>query len=93
MKRAAFSLIASLAWHDRGAEDAAFAALLPVIEAGATDERNYVKKAVSWALRHIGKRNAALRAAALKVAERLRHSGNRAARWVGADAARELDHV
>ena len=93
VKRAAFSLIASLAWHDKRAEDSAFVALLPVIEAAATDERNYVKKAVSWALRHIGKRNMALRGQALDMAERLRASSSRAARWVGADAARELERA
>lgn len=57
VKRAAFSLIACLAWHDKKAEDARFIELLPLIAGAATDERNFVKKAVNWALRHIGKRN------------------------------------
>jgi 3-methyladenine DNA glycosylase AlkD len=90
VKRAAFALIACLAWHDREAEDVRFLELLPVIEAGAEDERNYVKKAVSWALRHIGKRNAKLNAPAIALADRLRQSDAKPARWIGSDAYREL---
>ncbi len=90
VKRAAFALLACLAWHDKEASDEAFTAFLPLIEAAATDERNYVKKAVSWALRHIGKRNAKLNASALAVAAKLKESDSRSARWVGADALREL---
>jgi DNA alkylation repair enzyme len=62
-----------------------------VIEQGADDGRNYVKKAVNWALRQIGKRNAALHEPALHAAMQLRARPSRAARWIGADAWRELD--
>ena len=89
-RRAAFALLASLAVHDRRAPDETFASRLPLIERAATDERNFVKKAVNWALRQIGKRNHALNAAAIAVAERLAASGSPAARWVGKDAVREL---
>ena len=90
VKRAAFALIACIAWHDRGAPDEEFLAWLPVIVRGATDERNFVKKAVSWALRHIGKRNLRLNAAALRTAKALRRLDSKSARWIGADAIREL---
>lgn len=90
VRRAAFALLASLAVHDKQAGDAAFLARLPLIEQAADDERNFVKKAVNWSLRQIGKRNAALRAPALALAQRLRASPSRAARWIGSDAAREL---
>ncbi|MEZ4222975.1 MAG: DNA alkylation repair protein [Polyangiaceae bacterium] len=70
-KRAGFSLMAGLASHDERADDASFIALLPLIEQGAFDERNFVKKAVNWALRGIGKRNAKLNAAAIRSAERI----------------------
>ena len=90
VKRAGFALIASLAAHAKAEPDERFAALLPVVEAAATDGRNFVKKAVSWALRQIGKRNAALHPEAVAVAERLAGSPSTAARWVGRDALREL---
>ena len=90
VKRAAFALIACLAWHDKGAGDAFFIDLLPVIQAGADDGRNYVKKAVSWALRHIGKRNQSLNVQAIQAAEEIAQQGSRAARWVAADVLREL---
>lgn len=93
VRRAAFSLIASLSVHDKAAPDAAFLALLPLIERAAFDERNFVKKAVNWALRQIGKRNAVLNTAAMATARRLRESDSRAARWVAADALRELEGV
>ena len=91
VKRAAFALIAALAWHDKQADDAAFCALLPVIVAGAADERNYVKKAVSWALRHIGKRNAALYAAALATAQELAALNARSARWIARETVKDLN--
>ena len=69
----------------------ASSALLPVIVQGATDERNYVKKGVSWALRHIGKRNAALHAAALETAAHLQDMDSKSARWIGNDAERDLN--
>lgn len=90
-KRAAYALIACLAWHDKQAADARFVALLPLIVQGAADERNYVKKAVSWALRHIGKRNAALHEAALETAAELREMDSKPARWIGNDAVRDLN--
>ena len=90
VKRAAFALIACLAWHDKAADDEVFIELIPVIKAGATDGRNYVKKAVSWALRNIGKRNLALNEAAIRVAEELREADSRAARWVASDVIRDV---
>jgi 3-methyladenine DNA glycosylase AlkD len=90
VRRAAFSLLASLAVHDKAAADPVFLARLPLIDQAADDDRNFVKKAVNWALRQIGKRNAALRAPCLALACRLKASGSRAARWIGSDAAREL---
>jgi 3-methyladenine DNA glycosylase AlkD len=89
-KRAAFVLMACLAAHDKTATDAAFMKLLPVIERGAADDRNFVKKGVSWALRHIGHRNARLHAAAVKMATQLAASDDRTHRWVGKDALKDL---
>lgn len=90
VKRAGFVLMAVLAVHDKRADDARFLAFLPMIRKGADDERNFVKKAVNWALRQIGKRNRALRKKALVVAEELATSPKAATRWVGRDALREL---
>jgi 3-methyladenine DNA glycosylase AlkD len=90
VRRAAFALLASLAVHDKQADDEAFLARLPLVEQAADDERNFVKKAVNWALRQVGKRNAALRGPALALARGLRASSSRAARWIGSDAEREL---
>ena len=89
-KRAGFVLMACLAAHDKAASDGRFLAFLPLIEKGAADDRNFVKKGVSWALRHLGHRNAALHAAALKTAERLARSDDASKRWVGKDALRDL---
>lgn len=89
-KRAGFVLMACLAAHDKAAGDAAFLKFLPMIEKGAKDERNFVKKGVSWALRHIGHRNARLHAAAVKTAARLAASEDATQRWVGRDALRDL---
>ena len=89
-KRAAFALMASAAVHRKDLPDAAFASLLPVIRAQAIDERNYVKKAVSWALRQIGKRSPGLNSQAVRTAERIERIDSRAARWVARDALREL---
>jgi 3-methyladenine DNA glycosylase AlkD len=91
VKRAAFSLIACLAWHDKKASDKKFIELLPVIIRGATDERNFVKKAVNWALRNIGKRNLNLNEAALNTAKAIERLDSRAARWVASDTLRELN--
>lgn len=90
VRRAGFVLMAQLAVHDKQAADAPFKVFLTTVERGAGDERNFVKKAVNWALRQIGKRDLALNAAAVEVAGRLRESGSRAARWVASDALREL---
>jgi 3-methyladenine DNA glycosylase AlkD len=90
VKRGAFALMASLALHDKAAPDARFRPFLPLIEKGARDERNFVKKAVSWALRGIGKRNPALHAASVAVARRLAQSEEPSRRWVGKDALREF---
>ena len=90
VKRGAFALMACLALHDKAASDEQFLALLPLIEEGAQDERNFVKKGVNWALRSIGRRNAALNVSAVDVAERLARSEDAAPRWVGKDALREL---
>ena len=89
-KRAAFALMASAAVHRKDLPDAAFASLLPVIRAQAIDERNYVKKAVSWALRQIGKRSSGLNRRAISTAEQIERIDSRAARWVARDALREL---
>ena len=90
VKRAGFALMACLAWHDKTAPDSGFIGFFPFIRSGAADERNFVKKSVSWALRNIGKRNPRLRRAALAEARALRKAESPAARWVGADAEREL---
>lgn len=90
VRRAGFALLASLAGHDKKASDAPFLACLPLAERGAADGRNFVKKAVSWALRRIGTRNAALHAAATDLARRLAESHDAPARWVGKDVLRDL---
>ena len=90
VKRAAYALMASLALHDKAAPDKNFLAFLPLIEKGANDERNFVKKGVNWALRAIGRRNLALNKAALATARRLALSEEASCRWVGKDAQGEL---
>ncbi len=89
-KRAGFALMACLAWHDKDAADAQFVKFLPHIARAATDERNFVKKAVNWALRQIGKRNRALNRAAIRAARQIAQKDARAARWVAQDALKEL---
>lgn len=90
VKRAGFALMAGLAWHDKSAPDSLFLEFLPIIAREAIDRRNYVKKAVNWALRQIGKRNAALRQAAVAAAGEIQQIDSPAARWIAADALREL---
>lgn len=90
VKRAGFVLMARLAHKDKKTSDADLLACLPIIEREAADERNYVRKAVNWALRDIGKRNPALNAAAIETADRLIAQDNKTARWNGHDARREL---
>ena len=91
VKRTAFSLTACLAWHDKKASDEKFIELLPVIIRAATDERNFVKKAANWALRNIGKRNLNLNRAAINAAKEIQRLDSKAARWIAADAIRELE--
>lgn len=90
IKRAGFALMAYLACHDKKAADSRFRGLLPLIDRQAYDERNFVRKAVNWALRNIGKRNLRLNREAIRAAERIRRQGSRSARWIAADALREL---
>lgn len=90
VKRAGFVLMARLAHRDMKSSDGDLLACLPIIEREAADERNYVKKAVNWALRDIGKRNLALNAAAIATTDRLIVQDNKPARWNGRDARREL---
>jgi 3-methyladenine DNA glycosylase AlkD len=90
VKRGAFALLASLALHDKTADTALFLDSLPLIERAADDERNFVKKGVSWALRAVGRRNPELNAASVTLARRLASSPHAAQRWVGKDALREL---
>jgi 3-methyladenine DNA glycosylase AlkD len=89
-KRAAFALLASLGVHDKRASDESFAKCLPLIERAAADERNFVKKGVSWALRVIGRRSRDLNRTAIALSERLCASEQSSARWVGRDALKEL---
>ncbi len=90
VRRAAFALLATLAVHDKRATDQNFISSLALLEATAHDDRNFVKKAVNWALRNIGKRNPALRVAAIESARRIQQQGSRSSRWIAADALREL---
>jgi 3-methyladenine DNA glycosylase AlkD len=93
VKRAGFVLMAEYAVHNKKAEDKVFLAFLPLIEKEAYDDRNFVKKAVNWALRQIGKRNARLREAAIFTAERILLQDSNAARWIARDALRELKKI
>ena len=90
VKRAGFVLMAELAVHDKQAKDKLFLDFLPLIIAGASDKRNFVKKAVNWALRQIGKRNLKLNRAAVSAALKIQKNQSGAARWVASDALREL---
>jgi 3-methyladenine DNA glycosylase AlkD len=90
VKRGAFALLACLALHDKEAVDDRFIAALPLIERAADDDRNFVKKGVSWALRLIGRRNRALNAEAVALSRRLASSSAPSARWIGNGAVKEL---
>ncbi|MBM3145741.1 MAG: DNA alkylation repair protein [Chloroflexi bacterium] len=92
VKRTAFALIACLAWHDKKADDEVFIRFFPLIQREATDARNFVKKAVNWALRNIGKRNLNLNQAALACAREIQQMDDKTARWIAADAIRELSN-
>jgi 3-methyladenine DNA glycosylase AlkD len=90
VKRSGFSLMARLAVRDKKADDELFESFLPIIKREAVDERNYVKKAVNWALRQIGKRNIRLNKLAVKTAKDIQKMDSKSARWIAADAFREL---
>lgn len=90
VKRSGFVLMAAKSVHDKEAGDNEFEGYFPIMKRESTDERNFVKKAVNWALRQIGKRNLALNKKAIKVAKDLETSGSKAARWIAKDALREL---
>ena len=93
VKRAAFALLASVALHDKTAPDEPFVKSLKLIERAATDERNFVKKGVSWALRLVGRRSPALFEASIELSQRLAESEDRPARWIGKDALKDLSRV
>ncbi len=90
VRRAGFVIIAALAVHDKKAPDSRFVQFFPLFLEHANDDRNFVRKAVNWALREIGKRNARLNKRAVLLAERIRKQGSKSARWIAADALREL---
>lgn len=89
-KRAGFSLMACLAWHDKVSPDIKFIKFFPYIKRGAIDERNFVIKSVNWALRQIGKRNKNLNKKAIKVAGEIEKLENKSAKWVARGVLREL---
>jgi 3-methyladenine DNA glycosylase AlkD len=90
VKRAAFSMMAALAVHDKKAPDGKFLAFFTAIRRESTDERNFVRKAVNWALRQIGKSRPGLRGRAVELAREIRAIDSKSARWIAADALREL---
>ncbi len=90
VKRAGYAMMAVLAVHDKSAPDVKFERFMPVIVKGSADERNFVKKAVNWALRQIGKRNNSLKAVAIRTANDILSSNSKAGRWIASDAIREL---
>jgi len=90
VKRAGFVLMARLAVSDKKADNKRFEKFLPVIKRETTDDRNYVKKAVNWALRQIGKRNLNLNGKAIKIAKEIQKMDSKTAKWIASDAIREL---
>jgi 3-methyladenine DNA glycosylase AlkD len=90
VKRAGFVMMAVMAVHSKEADDSLFEKFLPVITTGTTDNRNFVSKAVNWALRQIGKRNLHLNSRALETAQRIQQIDAKNARWIASDAIREL---
>ena len=90
VKRGAFSLIAGLAVHDKKASDKKFERFFPLIKKHSIDDRNYVKKAVNWALRNIGKRNLGLNKQMIKLSEEILKIDSKSAKWIARDALREL---
>ncbi len=93
VKRTGFALMAALAFHDKSADDKKFMKFFPAIKREATDERNFVRKAVNWALRQIGKRNKNLCREAIKLAREIQkeNPNNKTAKWIAGDAIRELE--
>ena len=91
VKRAGFALMAVLAWHDKTADDVAFEPFFARMQTGARDERNFVKKAVNWALRQIAKQRPGLADRCIQLARELAESESSSARWVGKDALREFE--
>jgi len=89
VRRAGFSLMACLAWHDKKAKDKDFLKLFPVIKKYSTDDRNFVRKAVNWALRQIGKRNKNLNKKAIALAKEIQEIDSKTAKWIAGDAIRE----
>ena len=90
IKRAGLVLPAWLAVHDKKTDDTKIEQFLPILESKANDERNFIKKAVNWSLRQIGKRNLHLNNLAIETAEKIKAQGTKSARWIAADALREL---
>jgi 3-methyladenine DNA glycosylase AlkD len=90
VKRAGFVLMATLSVHDKKGEDKKFLKFLPLIKGEARDERNFVKKAVNWALRQIGKRNRHLNQMAIETAKEIQGIDSKPAKWIASDAIREL---
>lgn len=90
VKRAAFALIACLAWNDKKADNTALLEFLPIIKRESNDDRNFVKKSVNWALRQIGKRNLALNEVAIATSREIAAMPSKSARWIANDALREL---
>lgn len=91
VKRAAFSLLACIAWHDKKTNDNQFIRYFPIIKRNIDDDRNYVKKAVSWSLRHMGKRNINLRKAVLDFANEIKEFDSKNARWLASDVIKDLN--
>lgn len=89
-KRAAFALLASIALHDKELDDEVFRRRLPLAEHAATDDRNFVKKGVSWALRGVARRSSGLREEVRELAERLVASLDQSSRWIGKDVLRQI---
>lgn len=91
VKRAGFAIMAWSAFHDKQAKDEDFIEFFPAIKRESNDDRNFVKKAVNWALRQIGKRNLNLNSKAITLAKEIRKLDSRAAKWIASDALRELE--
>ncbi len=90
VKRAGFVLMAALSVHDKKAKDAMFVKFFPIIQRESRDERNFVKKAVNWALRQIGKRNRILNKKAIEIGKKIGQLDSKSAKWIASDALREL---